>query len=286
MQHLAKIASANQNRLHSQPRRHFDDRNEWRRHRDHVDHMASRQALDQRRVLMRVRIVVMLIMLTTAGNLLLMLMTGLRVRTMAMIHRRHLRHPATIAHKAAMHPKHLPPQHRREGEQGESGMERGAHGGEDTGLRWKCPTASGRSMVDTPPPFENNRPSMNTLETDIEVSSDGRVQLLSPLPSWLRPGRSHVLLVMADDEKSRGQNKPEMPAGIEKTAHVCGGDACIVSTRIPIWTLEQSRRLGFSESELLDAFPGLQPRDLDAAWRYVAAHGSEIETAIRDNEEA
>ena len=127
MQHRAKIASANQNRLHSQPRRHFDDRNERRRHRDHVDHMASRQALDQRRVLMRVRIVVMLIMLTTAGNLLLMLMTGLRVRTMAMIHRRHLRHPAAIAHKAAMQPKHLRPQHRREGEQGESGMERGAH---------------------------------------------------------------------------------------------------------------------------------------------------------------
>ena len=127
---------------------------------------------------------------------------------------------------------------------------------------------------------------MNTLETDIEISADGRVQLLSPLPTWLRPGRSHVLLVMADDEKSRGQNKPEMPAGIEKTAHVCGGDACIASTRIPVWTLEQSRRLGFSEPELLDAFPGLQPRDLDAAWSYVAAHGSEIETAIRDNEEA
>ncbi|MBC8161283.1 MAG: hypothetical protein H7Z42_08690 [Roseiflexaceae bacterium] len=31
--------------------------------------------------------------------------------------------------------------------------------------------------------------------------------------------------------------------GIEKTAGVQGGDACIVRTRIPIWTLESYRRL-------------------------------------------
>ena len=35
---------------------------------------------------------------------------------------------------------------------------------------------------------------MNTLETDVEVSADGSLKLLSPLPEWLKPGRAHVLL--------------------------------------------------------------------------------------------
>lgn len=35
---------------------------------------------------------------------------------------------------------------------------------------------------------------MNTLETDVEVSADGSLKLLSPLPEWLKPGRMHLLL--------------------------------------------------------------------------------------------
>lgn len=35
---------------------------------------------------------------------------------------------------------------------------------------------------------------MNTLETDVEVSADGSLKLLSPLPEWLKPGRMRVLL--------------------------------------------------------------------------------------------
>ncbi|MHB1082301.1 MAG: hypothetical protein ACYC67_23120 [Prosthecobacter sp.] len=35
---------------------------------------------------------------------------------------------------------------------------------------------------------------MNTLETDVEVSADGSLKLLSPLPEWLKPGRMHMLL--------------------------------------------------------------------------------------------
>jgi uncharacterized protein (DUF433 family) len=119
---------------------------------------------------------------------------------------------------------------------------------------------------------------MNTLETDIEISADGSVRLLSPLPTWLRPGRSHVLLVMDDNAASS--------SGIEKTENVCGGDACIASTRIPVWTLEQARRLGFTEAELLAAYPSLNPSNLLAAWAYVAAHPSEIDNAIRANDEA
>ena len=74
--------------------------------------------------------------------------------------------------------------------------------------------------------------------------------------------------------------------GIESTQGVCGGAARIVRTRIPIWTLEQARRLGTSEADLLHAFPALRAEDLANAWAYVRSHRAEIEQEIRENEEA
>ncbi|MBI4580115.1 MAG: DUF433 domain-containing protein [Planctomycetes bacterium] len=74
--------------------------------------------------------------------------------------------------------------------------------------------------------------------------------------------------------------------GIESTPGVCGGDACIVRTRIPVWVLEQARRTGLSEAELLSAFPTLRASDLVNAWAYVRGNLPEIETAIRENEAA
>ena len=46
--------------------------------------------------------------------------------------------------------------------------------------------------------------------------------------------------------------------GIEKTPGVMGGDACIVRTRIPIWALEQYRRLGWTEAQILENYPSLR----------------------------
>lgn len=123
---------------------------------------------------------------------------------------------------------------------------------------------------------------MNILDKDIEISVDGSVKLLVPMPSWLRPDRNHVLLVMAED----GVSANDTTEGIEKTENVCGGDACIAGTRLPVWTLEQSRRLGFSEHGLLEAYHSLKRGDLIAAWAYVESHQAEIEKAIRENEEA
>lgn len=57
---------------------------------------------------------------------------------------------------------------------------------------------------------------MKTLETDIEIGADGSVQLLSPLPAWLKPGRAHVrMTVESMDEKPTRQKltaTPEMIA--------------------------------------------------------------------------
>ena len=74
--------------------------------------------------------------------------------------------------------------------------------------------------------------------------------------------------------------------GIESNPSVCGGEACIVRTRIPVWLLEQARRLGASEAELLRSYPTLRAADLVNAWAYASTHREEIDQNIRDNEEA
>lgn len=73
---------------------------------------------------------------------------------------------------------------------------------------------------------------------------------------------------------------------IESRPGVCGGEPCIVRTRIPVWVLEQARRLGTSEAELLGISPTLRTEDIVHAWAYVRAHRNEIEQQIRDNEDA
>lgn len=75
-------------------------------------------------------------------------------------------------------------------------------------------------------------------------------------------------------------------SGIESIPGVCGGEPCIVRTRIPVWVLEQARRLGTSEADLLQCYPTLRAEDLANAWAYVRSHNQEIEQQIRENEEA
>jgi uncharacterized protein (DUF433 family) len=77
-----------------------------------------------------------------------------------------------------------------------------------------------------------------------------------------------------------------LTSGIERTAGICGGDACIANTRITVWVLEQARRLGAADKEILQDYPSLAQGDLAAAWEYVETHHAEIERAIRENEEA
>jgi uncharacterized protein (DUF433 family) len=74
--------------------------------------------------------------------------------------------------------------------------------------------------------------------------------------------------------------------GIEKTPGVQGGDACIVRTRIPVWTLEAYRRLGWDDERILTNFPTLRSADLFYAWMYIEANRLEVEGALREQEEA
>ena len=98
--------------------------------------------------------------------------------------------------------------------------------------------------------------------------------LLSPLT---RAEKAQLLQSVARD---LGDAFP----GIESRPGVCGGEPCVTRTRIPVWALEQAKRLGISESDLLRSYPSLRAEDLASAWAYVRAHREEIEQHIRKNE--
>jgi uncharacterized protein (DUF433 family) len=74
--------------------------------------------------------------------------------------------------------------------------------------------------------------------------------------------------------------------GIDSRADLCGGEPCIVRTRIPVWLLEQCRRLGATEQDLLAAYPNLRAEDLVNARAYARSHAAEIDLQIRENEAA
>ena len=82
------------------------------------------------------------------------------------------------------------------------------------------------------------------------------------------------------------RNMAGASAGIESIPGVQGGDPCIVRTRIPVWVLEQARRLGVTEAQLLLDYPSLRAEDLVNAWAYVRAYRDEIDRQIEDQETA
>jgi uncharacterized protein (DUF433 family) len=74
--------------------------------------------------------------------------------------------------------------------------------------------------------------------------------------------------------------------GIDSIPSVCGGEPCIVRTRILVWVLVNARELGTSEANLLRCYPTLRAEDLANAWAYFRSHRQEIELQIRENEAA
>ena len=79
---------------------------------------------------------------------------------------------------------------------------------------------------------------MNTLETDIEIAADGSLKLLSPLPDWLKPGRAHVVLTVAD------------PSGTKPKRQIPRATPEMIARRME--ALEQLRALGGLHSVIPD----------------------------------
>ena len=103
------------------------------------------------------------------------------------------------------------------------------------------------------------------------------------LPTLSRGDKAQMLKWIVQD---LGVGAPSCFPGIDSRPDVCGGEPCIVRTRIPVRLLEQARRLGTSEQELLEAYPSLRAEDLVNAWAYVRSHGGEIAEQIEANESA
>ena len=71
--------------------------------------------------------------------------------------------------------------------------------------------------------------------------------------------------------------------GIEKNIAVCGGSACIIRTRIPVWSIVEYMLMGVAKEKLLQNFPTLRAQDLTNAWAYYEANKTEIDTEIEEN---
>jgi uncharacterized protein (DUF433 family) len=98
----------------------------------------------------------------------------------------------------------------------------------------------------------------------------------------------HQLLALSDNEKVQivqllSQPQTRLIQGIEKTSGVCGGSACIAGSRITVWGLVESRRIGYSEADLLTSYPTLSATNLANAWAYATAFSDEIEAEIAEN---
>jgi len=65
-----------------------------------------------------------------------------------------------------------------------------------------------------------------------------------------------------------------------------GGEACIRKTRIPVWLLVSYRCQGASDAHILEGHPDISAADLVNAFSYADTHFDEIETAIREQEDA
>ena len=99
------------------------------------------------------------------------------------------------------------------------------------------------------------------------------------------------LLALTPNEKAEAirlltQSLNNSWPGITKTPDLCGGDACIAKTRLPVWLFVSLRRQGSSDAEILQFYPYLNAENLVNVWTYADAHLEEIEEAICKNEEA
>ena len=103
-------------------------------------------------------------------------------------------------------------------------------------------------------------------------------QLETQLLNLSLPEKAQIINILANSFNQNWRS-------ITKTRGICGGEACIAGTRIPIWVLVNARNLGISESQLLYDYPTLTATDLANAWIYAQANPDEIATAIRENEE-
>ena len=80
------------------------------------------------------------------------------------------------------------------------------------------------------------------------------------------------------------QNTAPAEPGIVATEDVCGGEARIAGTRIPVWVIAALNGQGLETAAILKAYPSLGADEVEEALSYANSHRAEIEQAIADNE--
>ncbi len=123
---------------------------------------------------------------------------------------------------------------------------------------------------------------------NIHNVSDKVAQAYFNLPKTQQEGLKRTLeeTILLWVKVSNAQITPMQPSVyqnetiIQHTPGVCGGNACIRHTRIPVWTLVSLRSQGATNQELIEDYPSLNQADLEAAWIYYQQHQNEIDHAI------
>ena len=72
--------------------------------------------------------------------------------------------------------------------------------------------------------------------------------------------------------------------GISKTEGICGGRARIRNMRFAVWRIEQMKRFGKTNKDILFSYSQLTEEDLLNADAYTITHKAEIDKDIEDNE--
>lgn len=67
---------------------------------------------------------------------------------------------------------------------------------------------------------------------------------------------------------------------IQKTVGICGEQARVRNTRIPVWTIISLQNQGAKDEEIMNNYPSLTPFDLMAVKAYYSQHDMEIDTIL------
>ncbi|OWK38936.1 DUF433 domain-containing protein [Fimbriiglobus ruber] len=100
------------------------------------------------------------------------------------------------------------------------------------------------------------------------------------LITHLSPAEKIQLLQRVAEEIARDD------IGIDSDPRICGGEARVRDTRIPVWVLVEAARQGQKDADILRAYPTLSAEGLAHAQVYARSHADEIDRDIQANEAA
>jgi uncharacterized protein (DUF433 family) len=98
------------------------------------------------------------------------------------------------------------------------------------------------------------------------------------------------LLALTPAEKERviqllTQSLESIQPPSAKPLEVSDGEARIGNTQIAVWEVVNAKDLGYSDGDILQAYPQLTATDLATAWDYAEAHPQEIALALQEIDE-